>query len=544
MPMSFSSTAADPIGSLHPKDRWNEVRRRAAIIGPLAARDRCPRYFVKAAAADLGLGERYVYALIARWRQAGGELAALLPRASDGGKGKSRIPRNTDAIIRGVIDDLSLYGRRTSGETVVREVLRRCKHARVSAPAPCTIRRRLKALSSTQIQRPQIQRRSEYEHSPCSRYPLDLVQVEDTKLELMLIDPVDGQPFGRPWLVLAIDVYSRCVAGISLALVTPSAATVGLCLAHVISEKRPWLNARGVESEWMVRGQPRRVSIENTARFRSQSLERSCAKHGIDIESRPSGLLNCTDVVESIVDSLFDLIRASSAATAPDEPRLEQPDSSTLPCVTLVELERFIAVAIARYNNLRSGIEKLSPLQIYEAGCLDLTASGRSIPMPKDPKAFRISFLPKTRRTLQASGITVDHITYYSHDLKSWTEKHGVQRLAVVHRDPNDLSRIYLPDETDTTFLEVPCRDARISRITLWEHGLALRRLRARKHIQINERSLFDAVCEIRSLARGSVHLTASGLADRRSVQIVPAGSAEFLKGDDLLRPFDDIEEW
>ena len=65
---------------------WREAERRAAVIRPLAALERRPRHLILAAAAALGLGERQTYTLVRRCMDAGGDLTALLPGRSSGGR--------------------------------------------------------------------------------------------------------------------------------------------------------------------------------------------------------------------------------------------------------------------------------------------------------------------------------------------------------------------------------------------------------------------------------------------------------------------------
>ena len=43
--------------------------------------------------------------------------------------------------------------------------------------------------------------------------PLDLVQIDHTKLDIIVVDDEQRLPIGRPWITLAIDVYSRMVTG-------------------------------------------------------------------------------------------------------------------------------------------------------------------------------------------------------------------------------------------------------------------------------------------------------------------------------------------
>ena len=86
--------------SLIPEAAWREAQRRADVIRPLAERERRPHHLVQAAAATLGLSERQTYALLRRCRDAGGELTALLPAKSSGGRGAPRIAPASEAALR------------------------------------------------------------------------------------------------------------------------------------------------------------------------------------------------------------------------------------------------------------------------------------------------------------------------------------------------------------------------------------------------------------------------------------------------------------
>ncbi len=71
--------------------------------------------------------------------------------------------------------------------------------------------------------------------------PLEQVQIGHTVIDLIIVDERDRQPVGRPYLTVAIDVFTRCVPGMAVTLEAPSAVSVGLCLAQAVCDKRPSL---------------------------------------------------------------------------------------------------------------------------------------------------------------------------------------------------------------------------------------------------------------------------------------------------------------
>ena len=262
------------------EEDWKVARRRAEVMRPLAELERCPRGLARAAAAELGLSERQVYRLARRLRNADGALTALLPRSSAGGRGKQRVAATRDDLLRRLIEEFYLTRQRRSAADLTRAVRSQAAKAGLKPPSESTIRRRLKALSLAQ-RRKRGEAHPETEPidgaTPPADGPLDWVQIDHTPVDVIIIDPIDRAPIGRPYLTLASDVFSRCIAGFHLSLEAPSATSVGLCLTHVASDKAAWLQQRGVEAIWPIVGKTSsggRPASRNTEALSSASSAR------------------------------------------------------------------------------------------------------------------------------------------------------------------------------------------------------------------------------------------------------------------------------
>ena len=57
----------------------------------------------------------------------------------------------------------------------------------------------------------------------------------------MIVNNLNRLPIGRPYVTIAIDVFSRCVVGMLVTLKAPSPVSIGLCLSHIVCDKHPWL---------------------------------------------------------------------------------------------------------------------------------------------------------------------------------------------------------------------------------------------------------------------------------------------------------------
>ena len=94
--------------SLIPDAAWLEAQRRAEVIRPFAKSTHRPRHLILAAAIALGLSERRTYTLVRRYRDAGGDLTALLPGRSSGGRDRSRVSTASEVVLHQTVHELYL----------------------------------------------------------------------------------------------------------------------------------------------------------------------------------------------------------------------------------------------------------------------------------------------------------------------------------------------------------------------------------------------------------------------------------------------------
>ena len=223
-----------------PESMWREAQRRSLVVRPLLAYPQCSRRLAQKAAAMLGLSERHIYRLIQQLRAANGELTALLPKGPKGGRGQRRLSPSRESLLQRLIHRVYLTRQKRSAAELIREIRSQSLKADLTPPSDSTILRRLKALSLAERRRrgeETPQAKPIIGATPEAAVPMEWLQMDHTLVDLILVDPVDRAPIGRPWITLAIDVFSRCVAGFHLSLEAPSATSVGLCLTQVAGDK-------------------------------------------------------------------------------------------------------------------------------------------------------------------------------------------------------------------------------------------------------------------------------------------------------------------
>lgn len=217
---------------------WERTKAVSAVIAPLAAKAVVGRAAVDAAASGLGVSRRQVYVLIKRHRDGSGLLTDLAPRRSSGGKGTLRLPEAVEDLVRELVRKQFLTRQKRSLAAVYRDIAAACRARGLPVPARNTVERRIRALSPVEVGR----RRGGADavrglQSAGGQVPLigdilEQVQIDHTVVDVIVVDELERQPIGRPYLTAAIDVYSRCIIGMVVTLEAPSAVSVGLCLAH------------------------------------------------------------------------------------------------------------------------------------------------------------------------------------------------------------------------------------------------------------------------------------------------------------------------
>lgn len=234
-------------------------RRKEAICGIDEAQNAARQ--VAQIAADFEVSRRTVFRWLALYRQAP-QTSTLLPRARGTPVGAHRIDDRLDKLIAQVIQEVYLTKVRAKKEEVVRMVGLRCVALGLRSPSRKPILARLKELDPGQAAKARLQpgeAATQTAFVPGNYqvdHALEVVQIDHTPVDVIVVDEVNRLPIGRPWLTLAVDVATRVVVGFYLSMEAPSSTSVALCLSQAILPKESWLKSRGLACTWPVWGLP------------------------------------------------------------------------------------------------------------------------------------------------------------------------------------------------------------------------------------------------------------------------------------------------
>lgn len=484
--------------------QWDEARRCLPVIHALAQQPERTRAEVVAAARMLGCGPTHVYALLRRYL-ADPRLTSLLPRPPGRRLGFSVCSEELDALINEVIETIYLTRQRARISDVEAEVRRRCHALGLTPPSRKAITARIRRKPRNEIvarrEGPKVARDR---FAPAigsleADWPLTLVQIDHTLVDVIVVDSLTRAPIQRPWLTLAIDVCSRCVVGFYLSLEPPSATSVALCIAQAILPKAPWLAERKIEAQWPVHGLFVRLHLDNGKEFHSEALRRGCEQYGIAIDYRPVRTPHYGGHIERLIGTMMGKVHLLPGTTFSDVRAKGDLDPEKTAAMTIEELERWLGHAIAGvYHHTLHRALGTTPLAAWQRGILgDAATLGRGEPIsPPDARRLLIDFLPIERRRIGREGVSLHSIYYWSDLLKVWI---GEPEKMVIRYDPRDLSRVYLL-APDGEYYDLSYRDVRRPPITLWEHRLALARLREEGRTSLDEGAIFRTIETMRAI--------------------------------------------
>lgn len=499
------ASVSPELTEVSPQD-WQEARRRFEIIQPLAAAADRTRSSVHLAAKRLQLSVTHAYRLLKRY-EADPRLTSLLPARRGRKPGHCRLVTMVEEVIQTAIDEVYLTRQKPRITVLVAEVHRRCRVLGLTVPSAKAVRRRLQRRPASEIlARREGRKAARARFGPVTGsleapWPLSLVQIDHTLVDVIVVDSITREAIQRPWLTLAIDVHSRCVPGFYLSLEPPSATSVALCIAHAALPKEPWLTSLGIEVSWPMEGIPERFHLDNAREFRCEALRRGCQQYGIGVDYRPVATPHYGGHIERLIGTMMGKVHLLPGTTFSNTRIKGDLDPQKSAAMTLEELQRWLVHAIAgEYHNTVHRALQMSPLTAWQRGILgDERTPGRGEPTAVvDRRRFLIDFLPLQRRLVRREGISLHSIHYWSDALSVWI---GRAQKMIVRYDPRDLSRIYLL-APDGQYYDVSYRDLRRPPISLWEHRLALDRLREQGRAQVNEAAIFRALENMRTIAQ------------------------------------------
>lgn len=432
----------------------------------------------------LGVTARTVRRWLNRYKRYG-DATELLPRQRGVRQGQRSLDPAIEAIIRFVVVPKLRQSGNCSVRSIYEFIRRDCDAISKPVPAKSTVLDRIKSLKDDrEVLPPEVSRQLREQRrllrgSAEATKPLQRVEIDHTLVDTHIVDARDRGPLGRPWLTIAIDVFTRVILGFILTLESPSRLSVALCLRHAIFPKESWLNKIGAVGPWPMFGRPDYIYTDNGPEFRSPSFRMGCKRQRIENGWRPVRTPRYGGTVERLIGTFMRRMRLIPGNTFNEILGKRSPYPAQQAVLTLEDLERWFTNEVTAYHHERHTSLRMSPLAAWEAAWR--TPRGVVVPPhPVDSHTVFTDLLPHAERVIKPVGIELHTLHYRCESLAAYVDP-GVKR--VVRYDPRDISSVALELPTGG-HLEVPWINQGWPRMSLWEWNEIRNRDRRRGNLQ------------------------------------------------------------
>lgn len=560
------------------KDQMSAALHAANALKLLAATPKHKRSVLKV--DEIGKLLQRSRATVYRWldRYTAQRSLSALMRKQRNDIGSTKLASEVEAIISEEIDSYYLTLNRPSIASTHENVRKRCVELGYSPPDESTVRARIHRLDPALVELRRYGSKAAVDNFqplrgafPNADYPLAVVQIDHTPMDVILVDDYWRKPIGRPYLTLAMDVRTKMVVGFYISLEHPSALTTGLCLSQAILRKEAFLEDLGLSDlQWPCWGKMRTVHSDNAKEFRGTMLGLACEEHGINAERRPKKQPRYGGHIErgfrTWMSKIHEELPGTTFSNVQDK---FDYDAEGHAVMTLGALIKWFTMYLLGYYHQKphAGNNNIPPIRTWEMLLVEGTAEVPAVGLPspvENPEQLRLDFLPLFTRTVQEYGVQNWHLQWYTDALRRFIHAKDPNNPSqakefICRYDPRDLSRIWLWDDRTRTYIEVPFREKSRPPVSLWEVKEAKRINRQESKSATNEELIFRTIERMRRIVTEQAELTKAARrreqrqrgwenaqkAGRKLPVSVssPPPAPPPSSGDDVVAPFDDIRE-
>jgi len=407
------------------------------------------------ASEAIGMKPSGFHKIIRRVRARGGDLSAVTSSAPGRRNSPSELVSEVEQLI---VDAIKVYaGKAATIEKVWVAAQVLADERGIIRPSYHAVRRRLlkkgkRFLANLRLGK--VDASDIFEARPgykATTRPLEWVQIDHTRVDLIVVDEEKRKVIDRPWVSFAICIHTRAIVGFYLTLLPPNAVTVAMLIENCVLPKTAMLASLGLDpSVWPMHGVPEVIHADNAAEFRSEVLKANLKRFGVRVEHRDVGKKHQGGHIERLIGTMMSShIHFLRGTTYSNTHQRGDEDSNARASISITALRKFFVCAIHAYNNRKHSALKMFPSQKWNEHYTK-NAHHRKIDEALH-QGFRYILYPEVPKLIRAGGIEMQGRFYYAPCLQS-----KIRERLIVKFDPNDLSRVLVDLEGDGNYVSVP----------------------------------------------------------------------------------------
>lgn len=438
----------------------------------------------------------------------------------------SRLSDVVEEIIQRSIDK-KYIGASATSTTVWKAVEKECIELGISIPSKTAIKSRLKKIDPKELMLKKEGREAanqKHDAKPGKLKvfrPLEMVQMDHTKVDVIIVDEELRKPLGRPWLTVIVDVYTRAILGYYLSLHAPSTVSVACAITHAALPKFSFLSRLDIDDDlYPFYGVPKTISMDNAKEFKSLKFERACSINNINPEWRPYGKKHYGGYVERLFGKLMiGEVHLLPGTTYSNVSKRRGHDSDKTSTMTFKDFCRWFARQVILYHSrVHSGIG-MSPAAKWKEYFNVGSGSPAHPPLVSSSMKFRLDFMPEQQRCINTEGVKLNGYLYWDNSLMHYVGRGSFK----VKYDPFSLKTIWIYIDGD--YLPVNFSDATMADLSLAEHKAKIKQkkiLGALPSGALDDHSLVSLIDECDALIKESKSET-------RRARLAAAAKKEYL---------------
>ena len=357
---------------------------------------------------------------------------------------------------------------------------------------------------------------------------LSVVEVDATKLGVIVVNLELGIVLGRPIITAAIDRKTRIIVGFYIGFEPPSEVSALRCLKHVIAPKPNYAVMYGdPHLEWPWHGLPQEIFVDNAGEWHGKSVENVRQQLGLDIRFQP---VNQPEW-KARIERWFGTLETSCFAWIPGKTFSNvlakgDYDAESMAVVDIEELRRLVTSwIILEYNHdYHEGIQDYpSRVWLESAKELDPSLPGKRSDLDVLDHVVR-------ERQLNSKGLRFRNIYYHSDALQDLLYREGIRSVRFLV-NPDDLSEVRVQDPANGEHFAVypePALAAYTQGLSLVEHHAVLAYQRDRAHEYAHSLGLEESRDKLRREMQGLCNRASTSLRDRtKAARILGRESVE-----------------
>jgi len=285
-------------------------------------------------------------------------------------------------IVKSIIENEYLTKYNISKSTVWRSINRECAYKHLKEVSYSTISDIIDRIDKKARERFRNLKKAQAIYDDVARgyadrdalHPLDIIQIDHTRLDMQVIDDQTGLTIDRPWITVGIDVFSRMPWCLYISFEAPSANVVRKAIQQGVFFKNSKQHY-GTESEWEAFGIPNVIYVDNGMDFKSSDIKRLVNESlKSEIMHRPVRIPKYGAIIErlfrTINDELIHNILGTTKSKFADLGEIKPEEEA---CLTLNQIRRILTIYMTDMYPIRDHrglpVYSKTPLNRYHDGC-------------------------------------------------------------------------------------------------------------------------------------------------------------------------------